>query len=550
MYDILLHNARILDGTGNPWFYGNIGITDQRIAHIGNVQGEASQNLDVDGLIVCPGFIDIHSHADLQILACPQAQNKIQQGVTTEATGNCGQSMAPVNPDTLEQLQRYLGLSSHDLDWDWNSLDQFWKKAENQGLTTNIAPLVGQGTVRNAVMGFAQQKPDQRELDQMKRLVSLAMQEGAFGLSSGLIYPPGLFTEADEMIELARIVHQFDGMYASHVRSETGNIVQAYEEAIQVGRVSGVKVQISHHKTCGRDNWGKTTQTLQRIEEARRSGFDVTCDQYPYTAACTHLSAFLPPWSHEGGVPALLERLQSPFDRNRIKQWIQDRDDWENGIKQVGWDRIVISRVACDEDQPLQGRNLQEIVQEKQSDPFEWLFDFLLRNQADVRIFSFGVCEEDLCQVMQHPSTMIGTDGGAVPEQPDAWPHPRNYGVYPKILGEYVRQKQILTLEEAIRKMTSFPAQKLGLHDRGLIRTGNWADLVIFDPNTIIDGAGYHGTSWKPEGIHAVLVNGTFVVRNGEFTGQVPGQVLRHAAFASSPPIQASENFEYSPAGT
>ena len=542
MFDILLHNARILDGTGNPWFYGNIGIRDQRISHIGNFQGEASQNLDVGGLVVCPGFIDIHSHADLEILACPQAQNMIQQGVTTEVTGNCGQSPAPVHPETLEQLQQYLGHSSQDLDWDWHSLEEFWGKARNQGLLTNIAPLVGQGTVRNAVMGFAQRKPAAKELEEMKRLVSLAMEDGAFGLSSGLIYPPGLFTEAEEMIELARVVQQFDGIYASHVRSETGNILQAYEEAIRVGRASGVKVQISHHKACGRDNWGKVAQTLKLIEEARRSGLDVSCDQYPYTAACTHLSAFLPPWSHEGGVPALLKRLQSPFDRNRIKQWIQDRDDWENGIKQVGWDRIVISQVACAEDQSLLGRNLQEIVQEKQSDPFEWLFDFLLRNQADVRIFSFGVCEEDLIRVMQHPSTMVGTDAGAVPEQPVAKPHPRNYGVYPKILGEYVRQKQILPLEEAIRKMTSFPAQKLGLHDRGLLRAGNWADLVIFDPNTIIDGAGYHGEAWKPQGILAVIVNGTIVVHHGEFTGKTPGKILRHAAFAGANPLLAPTN--------
>ncbi len=532
MYDILLSNARIIDGTGNPWFHGTIGIKDRRIARIGAFEAEAGRHLDIEGRIACPGFIDIHSHADLEILACPHPQNKIQQGVTTEATGNCGQSTAPVNQETLEQLKQYLGLSSRDLSWDWSSLDQFWNRVQKQGLPTNIAPLVGQGTIRNAVMGFAQREPEAQELSEMKHLVSQAMEQGAFGLSSGLIYPPGLFSTAAEMMELAKIVQHFDGIYASHVRSETGNLIEAYEEAIAVCRASGVKLQISHHKACGRDNWGKVARTLKLIEEARQSGLDVSSDQYPYKASCTHLSAFLPPWAHEGGVQALLQRLQSPADRNLLKHSIQERDDWENGIKQVGWDRIVISRVLCEEDKAVQGKTLQEIITEERADPFEWLFDFLLRNQADVRIFSFGVCEEDLCRVMTHPSTMFGTDGGAVAAQPEAKPHPRNYGVYPKILGEYVREKQVLSLEEAIRKMSSFPAQKLGIQDRGLLRAGNWADLVVFDQNAIIDGADYQGEAWKPRGIQVVLVNGEIVVQDGEFTGKTPGQVLRRGSFA------------------
>jgi len=531
MLDFLLTNARILDGTGNPWFHGNIGIKDQRIIQIGNFQAQAAETLNIEGNIVCPGFIDIHSHSDLKLLSFPRAQNKIQQGVTTEVTGNCGLSTAPVHKETLEQLQQYLGLSARELSWSWTNIEEFCDLAQQQGLVNNMAPLVGQGTVRNAVMGFEQRKPDAREMSEMKHLVLQAMEQGAFGLSSGLIYPPGLFTEAGEMIELARIVQQFDGVYATHVRSETGNLIEAYKEAIDIGRITGVKIQISHHKACGKDNWGKVAQTLKLIEKARNSGLDVTCDQYPYAAACTHLSAFLPPWVHEGGITHLLNRLRSPEFRSRLKDDIQNRNDWENGIKQVGWDRIMISRVALASDKKYEGKTLQEFTALEQNDPYESLFELLFRNQADVRIFSFGVCEEDICQIMKHPSTMFGTDGGAVPDQPSSRPHPRNYGVYPKILGEYVRQKKVLPLEEAIRKMTSFPAQKLGLRDRGLLREGNWADLVIFNPESINDTAGYRGDAWQPKGIQALLVNGELVLDNGRFTGRTPGRVLRHRAF-------------------
>ncbi len=528
MFDTLLVNARIIDGTGNPWFHGDIAIKDKRIAQVGKLQAEAAHSLDVEGKVVCPGFIDIHSHTDLDILTCAHPQNMVQQGVTTEVTGNCGQSMAPVREGTIDQLKQYLGLSSRNLNWDWSTLSEYWAEVERQGLLTNVAPLVGQGTLRNAVMGFDQRKPEVEELIAMKNLLHVEMEQGAFGLSSGLIYPPGLFSQPEEIIELARVVREFDGVYATHIRSETGNLFEACEEAVHVGQSSGVKVQISHHKACGFDNWGKVAQTLELIEAARQSGVDVTCDQYPYLAACTHLSAFLPPWAHEGGVSALLKRLQTPEDRALLKSYIENRNDWENGIKQVGWDRVVISEVIREEDKSLEGKTLQEIVAETQADPFDCLFDLLLRNQADVRIFSFGVCEEDLCRVLKHPCTMVGTDGTAVPLRPAAQPHPRNYGVYPKILGEYVRQKKILPIQEAVRKMTSFPAQKIGLQDRGLLRTGYWADLVVFDPDMVIDSAGYTGEEWRPQGIHMVMVNGEVVVQGGEITGRRPGIVLKH----------------------
>lgn len=533
MLDILLKNSLIVDGTGNPWFHGDIGIKDQRIVQIGCFQAEADVTIDIDGKIVCPGFIDIHSHTDLMILPCPRPLNKILQGVTTEVTGNCGLSTAPVHPETVEQLKQYLGLSTSDIKWDWSTLDEYWHKVKKQGLLTNIAPLVGQGAIRNAVMGFEQRNPTSEELGKMISLLNLAMEQGAFGLSSGLIYPPGLFSQVEEMIELAIVIQKFDGIYATHVRSETGNLLEAYREALDVCRCSGVKLQISHHKACGKRNWGKVTQTLKLIEIARQSGLDVTCDQYPYLASCTHLSAFLPPWAHEGGVLELLKRLSSPKERMRLKNDIQNRDDWENGIKEVGWDRIMISQVNNEKDKHLEGSTLQEMTANGQGDPFDSLFDLLLRTQADVRVFSFGVSEEDLCQVMKHPSTMFGTDGGASSIYPKDKPHPRNYGVYPRILGEYVREKQVITLEEAIRKMTSFPAQKLGLHDRGLLRMGNWADLVVFDPDKINDLADYGGDVWQPEGIQMVLVNGKIVVKKGIATGEAPGQVLHRGSLAS-----------------
>jgi N-acyl-D-amino-acid deacylase len=526
MLDTVINNARIVDGTGNPWFHGRIGIQDGRIAAVGRFEAPARRETDAGGNVVCPGFVDAHSHTDLEILNHPRPANKILQGVTTEAVGNCGQSMAPVNPATVDELRRYLGLGAHDLAWDWSSLKEFGAAAERAGLTANMVPLVGQGTLRNAVMGFDRRPATPEELGRMKDLLRGEMADGAFGLSSGLIYPPGLFTPLDEMIELARVVEEYGGLYATHVRSETSGLVDAVREAIEVGRASGVKVQISHHKACGRDNWGDVERTLETIEAARAEGIDVTADQYPYLASCTHLSAFLPPWAHEGGVDRLLERLQSPDQRARVKDEILHRDDWENGIKQVGWDRIAISRTAKEKDRRLEGQTLQEIADSADADPFERMFDLLVDNRADVRIFSFGVHEDDLRRVMRHPSTMFGTDGGAVPLEPEATPHPRNYGVYPRILGEYVRDKGVLPLEEAVRKMTSFPARKLGLKNRGLLREGHWADLVIFDPDAINDRADYRGGQWRPEGIRMVMVNGEPAAEDGRPSGRAAGRVV------------------------
>jgi len=528
MLDVVFKEASIIDGSGNPWFFGDIGIKDGKVRQIGRLASNARRILDLRGLVACPGFIDMHSHSDMNILTNPRATNKIMQGVTTEVTGNCGISPAPVNEEKVSQLKGYMSFMSKGLDWSWKSLDDYFVKLKRERILVNIAPLVGQGTIRIAVMGFDERKPKPEELNKMKGLLKDTMEEGAFGFSTGLIYPPGCFSETEELIELAKILRDYDGIYATHVRGESYTLIDADEEAIRIGREAGVGVEISHHKACGKGNWGKVRVTLALIEQARKEGIDVTCDQYPYTASSTALSACLPPWAHEGGTGKLLKRLDDPGDRKRMREDIEGKDDWDNMIKGNGWESISIASVNLDKNKDLEGRNLKQISQAKGKDPFDVFFDLLSEEKGGVSAVISEINEDDVRTVMRHPTMMVGSDGSSLsPSSPTGKPHPRNYGTFPRILGKYVREENVLTLEEAIRKMTSFPAQKLGIKDRGLLREGNWADIVVFDPDKIIDKATYEEPHQFPDGIEYVIVNGEIVVERGECTGKTPGEVLR-----------------------
>jgi N-acyl-D-amino-acid deacylase len=525
MVDLLIAGGRIVDGSGTPWFEADIGIQGGKIAKIGPLRGEAAQErIDLGGLFVSPGFIDIHSHSDAVPFISPREEGKILQGVTTEAIGNCGVSLAPATDETRDLLKKYTVPFSAGsaLPWNWETMGGFLDLLEERRSFTNIVSLVGHGTIRIAVMGFANRKPRPEELEAMKRLVARAMDDGAFGLSSGLIYPPGIFSDTAEMTELCKVVTARGGLYTTHMRNENDGVIDSVRETIEVGEKSGVSVQISHHKTSGRGNWGKSRETLRLVDEARQRGLDITCDVYPYIASHTFLRALLPPWMQEGGVLRLLERLRFPEHRRRIKEdFASGLPGWSNLYKSTGWDQIVIS--SCRKNRDLEGRNVQEIAASRKAEPAEVVFDVLLEEEGDVEMLLFGMAEDDVTYILKHPAAMVGSD--AIPSA--GKPHPRFYGTFPRVLGKYVREDKALTLPEGVRKMTSLPAQKLGLRDRGLVKVGMWADLVVFDPETIADRATFSNPRQYPPGIHYVLVNGQITAREGRATGALPGKILR-----------------------
>ncbi len=529
-FDLVIKNGRIVDGTGVPWFKGDIAVKDGRIAKIGKIKERGEIEIDAAGKVISPGFIDLHNHSDLTILAYPNAESYIMQGVTTAVVGNCGLSMAPLNPDKVDLLKRYVSpflVKGFDYGWDWRTLGEFYEKVKKQGTTMNLAPLVGQGTVRLAVKGFDPGKPSKEELDEMKALVAQAMEEGAFGMSTGLIYPPGSYATTEEIIELAKVVAEYGGIYATHMRNEGKRLIEAVEEAIRIGEEAGVPVEISHHKASGKPNWGKVCATLRLMERARKRGVEVHCDVYPYTAGSTTITALLPNWVLEGGVNKMLERLKDKEVRERIKQEIEeDRVIGENFLKAAGWDGVLISQCSIEE---YEGKTLEQILKEKGTfdSPYDGLFDWLIEIKGDAAMVLFLMDEEDVKWVLSNPLSSVISDSWVTAPYAGGKPHPRAYGTFPRVLGKYVREEGLLSLEEAIRKMTSQPAGKIRLQDRGLLREGFWADIVIFDPKTIRDKATYQNPHQYPEGIEYVVVNGEIVVEQGKLTGKRPGKILR-----------------------
>jgi len=527
--DILIRNGLVVDGTGNPWFRADVGIDGGRIAKVGRLGSAGAETvLDAGGLLVAPGFIDMHSHSDLALTVNPRAESKIRQGVTTEVIGNCGFSAAPAGRDYAEYLRKYVGplLGVVDIDLEWETFGEYLNRLEGR-TAVNVAPLVGHGAVRINTMGFEDRPPTADEMAEMKAFVARAMDEGAQGLSSGLIYPPGCYADTQELIELCRVVAGHGGIYASHIRGEGATLLKALGEAIEIGERAGLPVEVSHHKATGRENWGRVERTLEMMAEARSRGVDITCDQYPYVAGSTGLGSLLPAWAHEGGRERLLERIRDPKTREDIKRAMRGGSF---GVDSPGWDSILIS--TCPRNRDLEGKNLAEIAGARRADPYETVFDILLEGEGAASMIVFSMCEEDVRRVMRSPLTMVGTDGtAAAPYGPLGLgkPHPRWYGTFPRILGRYVREEGVLSLEEAVRKMTSLPAQKLGLHDRGLIREGMHADITVFDPTEVSDRATFAQPHQYPQGIEYVFVNGRVVVERGEHTGALPGRVLRRA---------------------
>jgi N-acyl-D-amino-acid deacylase len=536
--DILIQNGTLVDGLGSAPFKADLEIHDGRISHVGQRSSTAARAvLNAKGLVVCPGFIDIHSHSDMSIPFDNRLESMIRQGVTTSVIGNCGSSLAPINDDTLDVIQKEFDVFSprgHTLNITWHSFKEYLETIEKTRVPINVIPLVGFGTVRIAAgPSFENRKPTKREFAGMKACIAEAMEAGAFGLSTGLYYAPQSFASTGEIIELAKTVAKYNGLYFSHIRGEGETVVQSVKELIHIVEKSDCRGgQIAHHKVAGRPYWGTSKKTLKLVADANRRGVRITCDQYPYNRGMTSLVALLPPWAHEGGMESILDILKDSEAQQRIKSDVEAGvQEWENIIRDVGWDGIYIASVKTRKWMPIQGMSLQQIADEREyEDVFLLLFDLLLDEAGEASMTIESMDEEDIRRIMTDKHTMIGTDGWGVSPTGvfgQGKPHPRSYGTYPRILGKYVREEKVLTLEEAIWKMTGFPAETLGLEDRGNLREGSLADIVVFNPKTIRDKATFAKPHQFPVGIRYVIVNGEIVVdKNAQFD-VFPGKVLR-----------------------
>jgi len=533
MFDVIITKGRIIDGAGNPWFLADVGVKDGKILEISSLTSwHAERVIDAEGCIVSPGFIDMHSHSDFAPLINPYMESKVRQGVTTEVVGNCGFSAAPLNEFLREEILKTSPmLREANVELDWSTMDGYMKRVERNGVSLNVAPLVGHGSIRSLVLQFEKRKPTGEELDEMRLILAQAMGEGAFGMSTGLIYPPGCYAGTEEIVELCKGVAGFGGLYSSHIRGEEIQLLESVEEAIEIGEKARVSVEISHHKAAGKRNWGKVRKSLKMIEEARSRGVDVTCDVYPYTAGSFGLDSVLPPHAHEGGVEKLVERLRNLEIREKLKgEMMKGVGEWHSMAEVVGWENIMIA--YCKGHPEYEGKMISEIAKEKNLDSFDFVFDLIVEETASVSVVLFSMSKDDVYTVLKSPFSMVGSDSSARATYgilSVGKPHPRAYGTFPRVLGRYVREEKMLMLQEAVRKMTSFAAQKLGLKDRGLIREGMWADITIFKPDKVMDKATFADPHQYPEGIEYVMVNGKIVIEKGEHTKETPGKVLRRS---------------------
>ena len=532
-HDIVVTGGTLIDGTGSPKARLDLAIDGDRVSELlapGTSSGRTV--IDAAGMVVCPGFVDIHTHSDLSIIGCPLAESKIRQGVTTEVMGNCGSSAAPLVGEAIEVADEMAALSGVSIDW--TGFDGYLSRLETLRPSVNVASLVGADTVRTSVLGAGDVQPTREELDSMKALVADAMAYGAYGLSSGLIYAPGCYASTDELISLAELVVPHNGVYASHIRGEGRTLIRAVAEAISIGRKAGVRVQISHHKAAGSSNWGIVKNSLRMIEEARASGIDVAFDVYPYTASCTNLYAVLPPWVQDGGRAAIVDRLKKADVRERIKREFENPDtEWENTVAEDGWENIELSGFRKPENNALEHKRLSEIGEIRGVDPADAAMDLLLEEGFDLIALFHEISDDDVVRVISHPLASVASDGevaAAADRCSGTATHPRAFGTFPRAIRVYSIDRGIVSLEEIVRKMTSAPADRMGFQDRGRIASGMKADVVVFDPTVIRDTATYAQPHSYAEGIVHVLVNGVHTIVDGEHTGQRAGAVLRKSA--------------------
>ena len=529
-FDIIITHGHIIDGTGSPWSSGDVGIRDGKIAAIGNLsQATAKQKIDAHGMVVAPGFIDMLGQSEETILVDPRLPSKIYQGITTEVTGEGG-SAAPltdalVNSDKMKY--EHLKITP-----DWRTYRQYFARLEKQGIGINVADYVGATQVRRVVLGDADVQPTSGQLEQMKSLVRDAMRDGAVGVSTSLEYAPAPYARTEEIIALAGEASKFGGIYATHMRSEGDAIEASIEETVRIGREAHIPVEIWHLKVAGKANWHRMPEILAKINEARAQGVDIAADTYAYTAWSNDFSAFIPPWAHDGGDAKLIERLKDPATRARIrKDMMTPSKDWDNEWNEIpGPESVLITSVQNPKLMPLQGKTLAEIAKSQNKDPMDALFDLLIEDQAFTSVAVFGMSEDEVALALQQPWVSINNDSsGASPEGilGQEHPHPRAYGTFPRILRKYVREEKKLMLEDAIRKFSALAAQRMHFNDRGVLKYGMWADIVIFDPAQIKDVATFEEPNQLSKGMEFVLVNGVPVIEDGRMTGKLPGKVLR-----------------------
>jgi len=537
-FDILIRNGKLIDGAGNPWFKADVGIKNQKIKKIGRlIKATATKELDASNMIVCPGFIDIHSHSDFAIAFENKCESTIRQGITTLVVGHCGDSLAPAHPDKKDVLKKLIEIflpPGKELNITWHWFKEYLEAMDRLSTASNVVPLVGFAAVRIAGgPGYEDRVPTTVEMESMKNYVTEAMEAGAYGFSTGLVYSPQVYSTTEEVIELAKVAAKYGGIYFTHLRGEGATVVKAVEEAIEITEKSGcIRGQIAHHKIAGTPYWGLSKKTLRLMEKANARGLDISCDQYPYTRGLSSLITILPPWVHKGGILRIVERLQVTDNRERVKKEISDGiEGWENWGRDVGFDRIYIASVKTNANKDIIGKSISEITQIKgKLDDYTTLFDLLIEENGAIMMTMESMGEDDLRQIMTGRFTMIGTDGWSISPTgaySQITPHPRFYGTMPRVLGKYVREEKVLTFETAIRKMTSFPAQKLRIWDRGLLRESFKADIVVFNPDTVRDKATYENPHQFNEGIIHVLVNGEIVVENEQQTDKLPGKYLR-----------------------
>jgi len=533
VFDLLITNGKIYDGSGNPWYRSEIGVKDGKIRKIGKIRNHAAKiSIDASDLVISPGFIDIHSHSDRTLLVNGKAESSIRQGITTQLTGNCGSSPAPLIKGK-EKLMLGKGELLEDIDINWLSFSEYLDKLQNSGVAINVAMNIGQGTLRLGVMGYEDRRPSKNELEIMKKLIAESMEGGAFGMSVGLNTYPSGYADTDELVELCKVVANYGGCYYPHGRGKWEDTVA---ETIEISERSGVSAHLVHNRPIIHEFEGDVGEVLKKMDAARERGLDITCDVYPYTWASSGLKGMLPPWVVEGGDEKIVERLKDPEIRKKVKESMLD-PKWALNLGFIArkntWDKVIL--LSNNVSEKYNGKTLLEIAGMMGVKPIDAVLDLMIAEDNDssgLPTVQLVITTELLLMIFKHNFTMASSDSSALAPYGilgGKLVHPRNYGTYPRILGRWVREEKLITMEEAIKKMTSLPAQRLGLQDRGLLKEGMCADITIFDPKTIIDKATFENPLQYPEGIKYVIVNGQIVIKDGEHMGILPGKVLRHA---------------------
>ncbi len=525
-YDLIITGGVVYDGIGNPGREVDIAIRDDRIVLIGENlrRNRAARIIEVDSMAVSPGFIDMHTHTDIGLLANPLAESHIRQGITTEISGNCGSSPFPLADEIYEEMKKVVR-NEYDIDLDWRDINGFFSRLEKKGMALNYVTLLGQGDLRGKVVGFDDRPATPEQINQMKTILEENMKAGAWGLSTGLEYAPGSYATTEEIIELCHVVAASNGIYATHMRDEGDTLLEAMDEAIRISRETGVSTQISHFKVAYPRNWHKIEAAIEKLDKAREEGLPVMADRYPYIAGSTGLSLYFPLWARQGTTKDFIARLKDPDLDEKLRTYSR-----EQGEKLGSWENVRICSVATDKNRHLEGKNILEAAAEADKDTYDFMRDLLIEEDNQVNMIIFMMKEENLQRILAHPLVSIGSDGSAVAPYgvlQKGKPHPRFYGTFPRVLGKYVREEKIMTLPEAIRKMTSVPADKFGFSGRGRIGEGYYADLVIFDPGRVTDRATWEDPHQYPDGIEYVIVNGQVAVEGGETTGVMAGRILK-----------------------